>query len=260
MESNKDVVITRHPAKYVVELRINRPKARNALNRPVRESLADNFKAISEDPSIRCVILTGGDRVFAAGADLRDIADATPIEMYSRHVEKLWEAISACPKPIIAAVNGFALGGGCELAMHADVIIAGNNAQFGQPEIKVGIMPGAGGTQRLARAVGKFHAMKMLLTGLPISGTEAVSMGLASEVVDDDHVLDRALELAKLIADMPPIAAEQIKEVLLAGSDIPLNSALALERKAFQLLFDTNDQSEGMQAFFEKRKPVYSGE
>lgn len=253
-----EVVITK-PLPYVDMVTINRPGSRNALNQKTRQMLADCFRAIAVNASTRCVILTGGSTVFAAGADLRDVAECTPIDMYLRHVERLWAAIAECPKPVIAAVNGYALGGGCELAMHADIIVTGKGATFGQPEIKVGIMPGAGGTQRLVRAIGKFQAMKMLLTGLPISGEEAYSMGLASEVVEDDRVLPRALELATLISGMPPVAAEQIKEVLLAGMDTPLDSALMLERKAFQLLFATADQKEGMKAFFEKRKPDFQG-
>lgn len=256
--AESEVVVTR-PAPDVAVVKLNRPGARNALNQNTRQVLANWFRSVAQDASIRCVILTGGPTVFAAGADLREVAQCTPIDMYMRHVERLWAAISECPKPVIAAVNGYALGGGCELAMHADMIVAGKGAVFGQPEIKVGIMPGAGGTQRLARAIGKFQAMKMLLTGLPISAEEAYSMGLVSEVVEDDQVLPRALELATLIAKMPPIAAEQIKEVLLAGMDAPLDSALMLERKAFQLLFATADQSEGMNAFFEKRKPDFKG-
>lgn len=259
MEQTEAEVLVTQPSPGVALVRLNRPGARNALNQRTRLVLADWFRAIAQDASIRCVILTGGPTVFAAGADLREVAECSPIDMYMRHVERLWAAISEFPKPVIAAVNGFALGGGCELAMHADIIVAGKGATFGQPEIKVGIMPGAGGTQRLARVIGKFQAMKMLLTGLPITGEQAYSMGLVSEVVEDDQVLQRSLELASLIAEMPPIAAEQIKEVLLAGMDAPLSSALMLERKAFHLLFATADQKEGMKAFFEKRKPDFKG-
>jgi len=259
MEQTEAEVLVTQPSPGVALVRLNRPGARNALNQRTRQVLADWFRAIAQDASIRCVILTGGPTVFAAGADLREVAECTPIDMYMRHVERLWAAISEFPKPVIAAVNGFALGGGCELAMHADIIVAGKGATFGQPEIKVGIMPGAGGTQRLARAIGKFQAMKMLLTGLPVSGEQAYSMGLASEVVEDHQVLQRSLELATLIAEMPPVATEQIKEVLLAGMDAPLGSALMLERKAFHLLFATADQKEGMEAFFEKRKPDFKG-
>lgn len=241
-------------------VQLNRPQARNALNQGTRTQLAECFESLGRDPDIRCLIVTGGNKMFAAGADLREIAEASAIEMHQRQVHRLWKAISDCPKPVIAAVNGYALGGGCELAMHADIIVAGRNAQLGQPEIRVGIMPGAGGTQRLTRAVGKFKAMKLLLTGQPISGEEAFAMGLVSEVVDDEKVQDRAMELASLIADMPPLAAMQIKEVVLAGQDASLETALMLERKAFHLLFASRDQKEGMAAFFEKRSPIYRGE
>ncbi|HJV84666.1 MAG TPA: enoyl-CoA hydratase [Noviherbaspirillum sp.] len=252
-------VILSRPEPGIAVLTIHRPDVRNALNRSVREQLAAHFDALGRDDQTRCIILTGGERVFAAGADLHEIAEATPIDMHLRQVQRLWQSISGCPKPVIAAVNGYALGGGCELAMHADIIVAGESASFGQPEIRVGIMPGAGGTQRLTRAIGKFQAMKMLLTGLPLSGKEAFAAGLASEVVEDGKVQERALELARLIASMPPLAATQIKEVLLAGQDASLDAGLMLERKAFHLLFASQDQKEGMQAFFEKRKPSYTG-
>jgi len=180
--------------------------------------------------------------------------------MYRRHAEYLWEAISRCPKPVIAAVNGFALGGGCELAMHCDIIVAGESARFGQPEVKLGLMPGAGGTQRLIRAVGKFQAMRIALTGCLVKAPEALAMGMVSEVVGDERTLPRALELAAEIAALPALAVAQIKEVMLAGADLPLDSALALERKAFQLLFDSRDQKEGAAAFLEKRKANFQGE
>ncbi|EJN34757.1 enoyl-CoA hydratase/carnithine racemase [Pseudomonas sp. GM78] len=248
-----------HPMTGVARIHLNRPEARNALNQAVREQLAEHFSVLGVDPEVRCILLTGGDQVFAAGADIRDMAERGAIDMMQRQTQRLWAAIAQCPKPVIAAVNGFALGGGCELAMHADLIVAGRGARFGQPEVRVGIMPGAGGTQRLTRAVGKFQAMRMLLTGLPVSADEALRMGLASEVVEEDQVQARALELATQIAGMPPLAVMQIKEVLLAGQDASLDTALMLERKAFQLLFDSADQKEGMRAFLEKRQPVYSG-
>ncbi|MDR2452519.1 MAG: enoyl-CoA hydratase [Candidatus Accumulibacter sp.] len=259
MQTDTKEVIVSIDAKGIALVRLNRPEARNALNQSARRQLAEHFDNLGRDENVRCVILTGGDKVFAAGADLRDIAECTPIDMHLRQVHRLWKAIADCPKPVVAAVNGYALGGGCELAMHADIIVAGRKAVFGQPEVKVGIMPGAGGTQRLTRAVGKFRAMKMLLTGLTISGEEAFAMGLASEVVEDDQVQARAQELAGTIAAMPPLAVTQIKEVLLAGQDASLDAALMLERKAFHLLFASQDQKEGMAAFFEKRKPSYTG-
>lgn len=244
----------------VAVIRIDRPEAKNALNREVRERLAELFQSVIADDRVRAIVLTGGEQCFVAGADIREFAQASPIEMYRRHTESLWAAIADCPKPVIAAVNGFALGGGCELAMHCDIIVAGQSARFGQPEVKLGLMPGAGGTQRLIRAVGKFQAMRIALTGCLVSAPEALAMGMVSEVVDDDRTLPRALELAAQIAALPPLAVAQIKEVMLLGADLPLQSALALERKAFQLLFDSQDQKEGAQAFLEKRKAVFSGE
>lgn len=244
----------------VAVVRIHRPDVKNALNAQVREELAGHFRALARRRDVRVIVLTGGEQFFVAGADIKEFASASPIEMYRRHTEYLWEAISRCPKPVIAAVNGVALGGGCELAMHCDMIVAGESARFAQPEVKLGLMPGAGGTQRLVRAVGKFQAMRIALTGCMVKAPEALAMGMLSEVVADDQTLPRALELAAQIAALPPLAVEQIKEVMLAGADLPLESALVLERKAFQLLFDSADQKEGAAAFFEKRTPNYLGE
>ncbi|QIO05840.1 enoyl-CoA hydratase [Acinetobacter shaoyimingii] len=242
----------------IVEL--NRPEVRNALNMALRQQLAITFDQLDHDTNVRCIVLTGGHDVFAAGADIQDFTTATTAEMYLRHTERYWQSIQTCSKPIIAAVNGYALGGGCELAMHADIIVAGKSAQLGQPEVKLGLMPGAGGTQRLLRAIGKFQTLLLLLTGKMISADEAKSMGLVSEVVEDDDTISHALKLARTIASYSPIAVQQIKEVTLLGQDLPLTGALALERKAFQILFDTQDQKEGVHAFLEKRKPHYRGE
>ncbi|MCA1975032.1 MAG: enoyl-CoA hydratase/isomerase family protein [Caenispirillum sp.] len=243
----------------VALLRLNRPEARNALSPALREELAAHFTALAADESVRAVVLTGGPDVFAAGADIKAMAEASPTDMMLRASERLWAPVKDFPKPLVAAVNGWALGGGCELAMHADVIVAGEGAKFGQPEIKVGIMPGAGGTQRLVRAVGKFKAMKILLTGEPVTAAEAEAMGLATEVVPDDRTLDRAVEIATGIARLPPLAARKIKEAVLAGADQTLEVGLLIERQAFQLLFDTADQKEGMAAFIEKRRPTFTG-
>lgn len=252
-------VLRETPAPGVVLLRINRPEARNALSMQVRRKLSEEFLRINDDEAVRAVILTGDDKAFAAGADLKEFAELSAVEQMRRQTHRLFASIAACPKPVIAAVNGFALGGGCELAMHADIIVAGENARFGQPEVRVGLMPGAGGTQRLTRAVGKFRAMKLVLLGEPITGAEATQMGLASEAVPDEQVLPRALEMAEKIAALPPLAIEQIKEVLIAGMDASLEAGLMLERKAFQLLFATEDQKEGARAFAEKRKPAFKG-
>lgn len=244
----------------VAVVRIHRPEVKNALNAQVREALAEHFRALAQRRDVRAIVLTGGEQFFVAGADIKEFASAGAIDMYRRHTEYLWEAISRCPKPVIAAVKGVALGGGCELAMHCDLIVAGESARFAQPEVKLGLMPGAGGTQRLIRAVGKFQAMRIALTGCMVSAPEALAIGMLSEMVSDAQTLPRALELAAHIAALPPLAVEQIKEVMLAGADLPLESALVLERKAFQLLFDSKDQKEGAAAFFEKRAPEYRGE
>ncbi|WP_366657176.1 enoyl-CoA hydratase [Fodinicurvata sp. EGI_FJ10296] len=257
---DKSVIVEERPEEGVAVIRLNRPDVLNALNMEVRRALAERFTALADDPSVKAVVLAGSEKAFAAGADIAEMKDLGVVEQYQRHAERLWRAIAAYPRPVIAAVRGYALGGGCELAMHADIIIAGQGAQFGQPEIRVGIMPGAGGTQRLLRAVGKYKAMKMLLTGKPVGAEEALSMGLVSEMVEDDAVETTAIAMAKTIAGMPPIAVEQIKEVVLAGQDAPLDTALALERKAMQMLFASADQKEGMAAFVEKRRPAYKGE
>jgi enoyl-CoA hydratase len=243
----------------VAVVRINRPEARNALNMDVRRRLAEVFRTFAVDETLRCVVLTGNDKAFAAGADIRDMVDASAVDMYLRHNERLWAAIAECPVPVIAAVNGYALGGGLELALHTDIIIAGRSAMVGQPEVKVGIMPGAGGTQRLTRAIGKFHAMRLTLTGEVVGADEAFAMGIVSKVVDDDAVMKEALAMARHIATLPPIAIGQIKEVVLHGEDASLAAGLMLERKALQLLFATQDKGEGMRAFLEKRRPSYKG-
>lgn len=238
---------------------LHRPMATNALSLSLQAALSHTFQELGQDPSVRCIVLTGGDKVFAAGGDIKSMDSCGPIDIMKRHTERVWAPIENCPRPIIAAVCGYAFGGGAELAMHCDIIIAGKGASFAQPEIRIGIMPGIGGTQRLVRAVGKFHAMRILLTGKPISADEAYAMGLVSQVCEDDQVLSEALSMAKLIARMPPLAVEQIKEVVLAGMDASLDTALMLERKANQLLFASHDQKEGMNAFIEKRHAQFEG-
>lgn len=248
-----------HPQDGVAVVRMNRPQATNALSLNLQALLSSTFTQLAADPQVRAIVLTGGEKVFAAGGDIKGLEGAGPIEIMQRHTERVWAPIEHCPKPIIAAVCGYAFGGGAELAMHCDIILAGESASFSQPEIRIGIMPGIGGTQRLVRAVGKFNAMRLLLTGKPVSAREAQVMGLVSQVLPDDQVLAEALKMAALIASMPPLAAMQIKEVVLAGVDASLETALMLERKANQLLFATRDQKEGMQAFIEKRKPAFQG-
>ena len=253
------VVIAEYPAEGVLLLRINRPDARNALNFEVRTALVDALNAAAGDPAIRAAVITGSDEAFAAGADIREMRDLGPIEIMQRGIHKLWDQIAAFPKPLIAAVNGYALGGGCELALHCDIIIAGENAQFGQPEVKVGILPGGSGTQRLVRAVGKYKAMMMVLTGDRIGAREASEMGLVSRVVADADAVNHAIDMASRIAKLAPISVELAKEAVLAGQDASLATALSLERKAFWLTFATDDKHEGMSAFLEKRAPDFKG-
>jgi enoyl-CoA hydratase len=252
-------IIVERPKEAVAIVRLNRPHVRNALNLAIRQELAEVFRGFADDTSLRCVVLTGDMKAFAAGADIEDMSHIDAIEMYHRHTERLWAAVGDCSVPVIAAVNGFALGGGLELAMHCDIIIAGKSAKVGQPEVKVGIMPGAGGTQRLLRAVGKFRAMRMCLTGEIITASEAYDMGLISQLVEDENVLEASLSMADSIAKLPPIAVAQIKEVILAGADSPLSAALLLERKAVQVLFASKDKAEGMAAFLERREPNFVG-
>ena len=256
----EQIILIEQQVNGICVIRLNRPKVRNALNTELRQKLADIFIQLNDDPQIKAIVLTGGDKVFAAGADINDFLTAKTVDVYLRHSERYWDAITNCRKPIIAAVNGYALGGGCELAMHADIIVAGKSAKFGQPEIKIGLMPGAGGTQRLFRVIGKHKAMKLILTGDMISADAADQMGLVSEVVEDEATIKRAIEIAEQLAGYSPIALTQIKEVANLGVDMPLQGALALERKAFQILFDTEDQKEGAKAFLEKRSAEYKGQ
>lgn len=253
-------ILIERPLAGVALVRLNRPEARNALDMEMREDLAAAFVRLADDSSVRCVILTGNDKVFAAGTDLTAFLDARPVDMLKRNVQGLWRPLGEYPRPIVAAISGYALGAGAELAMHADIIIAGQGATLGLPEIRLGLMPSAGGVARLVRAVGKFKAMRLLLTGTIASAEEAEQMGLVSEVVPEGEVEARALKTAEAIAAMPPLAAEQIKEALLSGQDASLETALALERKSFQLLFSTDDQKEGTRAFLEKRKPSFTGQ
>jgi enoyl-CoA hydratase len=258
-EAPPDIVLLERPSEYVALLRLNRPEVLNALSVPVRLALAAHVDALEADDMVRVIVITGDEKAFAAGADLVELRKRTVRDASTKQSRAAWVALQGCTKPIIAAVNGFALGGGCELALHCDIIIAGEGAKFGLPEVKVGIMPGAGGTQRLLRAVGKFKASRYLLTGDFMSAATASEMGLVSEVVPDAEVLQHALKLASKIAAQPPLAVKALKEVIALGPDASLETALTLERQAFQLLFTTEDRDEGIAAFLEKRKPVFKG-
>jgi enoyl-CoA hydratase/carnithine racemase len=254
-----EVVICERPKPSVAVIRIDRPERRNALSLEVKQQLDEAFAAADADPNVRVIVLTGGDSFFVGGTDIGEKVNMTSGDHTARDTSRVFRTINACRTPIVAAVEGYALGGGCELALACDMIVAGRGARFGQPEIRVGIMPGAGGTQRLLRTIGKYQAMRMILTGEPVDAEMALAMGLVSELVDTGAAFGRALALAGVIAGMPPLAVRAIKEVVNAGQNLPLDGALLLERKAFQLLFDTSDQEEGMRAFLGKSQPVYRG-
>ncbi|MEQ8927689.1 MAG: enoyl-CoA hydratase-related protein [Fulvivirga sp.] len=245
--------------KYVALIELNRPKELNALNLQLMGELRDALKKLDDDDNVRSIIITGNEKAFAAGADIKQMADKSAIDMLKIDQFSTWDQIRKTKKPLIAAVSGFALGGGCELAMTCDMIIASETAKFGQPEIKIGVMPGAGGTQRLTKAIGKAKAMELVLTGRFISGEEAMGYGLVNKVVPVEMYLFEALSLAKEIALMSPIAAQLAKEAVNRSFETHLDEGLTFERKNFYLAFATEDQKEGMAAFVEKRKPEYKG-
>ena len=239
---------------------LNRPQALNALNAQVLADLTAAFAAYDADPGQRCLVLTGSEKAFAAGADIKEMGAQSFADMYGRDHFAGWEAVTRTRKPWIAAVNGFALGGGCEVAMMADFIIAGDGAKFGQPEIKLGVTPGMGGSQRLTRAIGKAKAMEMCLTGRMMPAAEAERSGLVARVVPAADLIDEALKTATAIAAMPPLAAIATKEMVGAAFETTLAQGIAFERRLFHGLFGTADQKEGMAAFIEKRPGVWSGQ
>lgn len=254
-----ELLLEERPAEGVALLRLHRPAVLNALNLALRRALAEAFTRLEADTAAKVIILAGSERAFCAGADLNEYVDATPPEIIERQMDRLWGAISGCRKPVIAAVRGHALGGGCELAMHADIIVAGRSASFGQPEVKIGIMPGGGATQRLTRAVGKFAAMKILLGGEAFTAEAAAAMGLVSELVDDGEVEPRALRLASQMAALPALSLRFIKEAVIESMNGDLDAGLRFERKSFQVLFSTQDKTEGIRARLDKRRPVFAG-
>lgn len=243
----------------VVRIRLHRPHVLNALNTTLVRQLADLLEELDREEQVRSIILTGNEKAFAAGADIQEMADATAIDFVIKSFFADWERIRKISKPIIAAVSGYALGGGCELAMCCDLIIASDTARFGQPEINLGVIPGAGGTQRLTRAAGKVKAMEMILTGKPITAEEACALGLVNRVVPVENLQDEALKLAQEIASKPPIAVRLAKQSVLKAQDVTLEHGLQFEQHAFFLLFASEDQREGMRAFMEKRKPNFQG-
>ena len=244
----------------IATVQINRPDVLNALNEEVLDELVKELTALDEDDGIRCIVLTGNERAFAAGADIKEnFVTATPISMLKQDLTTRWEAIRRIKTPIIAAVSGYALGGGCELAMICDIIVASETAQFGQPEINLGIIPGAGGTQRLTRAVGKYRANELILTGRRIKADEAKAIGLVAQVYPAASWLDDAKALARTIAEKPPVAARLATEAVDLAWNSTLDAGLEFERKAFYLLFATEDKKEGVDAFVNKRKASFKG-
>ncbi len=257
--SFENILVETKAAPFVAVIRLHRPKELNALSLQLMGELRDALKALDENDEVRVIILTGNERAFAAGADIKEMAGRTAIDMLRIDQFSTWDQIKKTKKPLIAAVSGFALGGGCELAMTCDMIIASESAKFGQPEIKIGVMPGAGGTQRLTRAVGKALAMEMVLTGKFISAEEALRIGLINRIVPEEIYLQEALKFASEIAHMSPLAARLAKESVLAAFNTPLDEGLVHERKNFYMLFASEDQKEGMNAFVEKRLPDFKG-
>jgi enoyl-CoA hydratase len=248
------------PLDGVALLTIDRQAALNALDFALIEELTDRLEELDADGACRCVVITGaGERAFAAGADIKELAVQTPVSLTVDNPFHRWERIKRVRTPLIAAVRGFALGGGCELAMTCDMIIAGDDAQFGQPEIRLGVMPGAGGTQRLTRAIGKAKAMELVLTGRTIDAREAEAHGLVTRVVPAEATVDAALDLAQQIAAMPPVAVLAAKEAVNQAFELSLEAGLQLERRNFFMLFASEDQDEGMAAFSEKRPATWRG-
>ena len=244
---------------HVGLIRLNRPQQLNALNSVLMEELVEALEAFDRDEGIRCIVLTGNERAFAAGADIKEMVEASPVDMLLRDHISRWDRIRRIRKPIIAAVSGWCLGGGCELAMACDIIIASETAVFGQPEINIGVMPGAGGTQRLARAVGKAIAMEMVLNARFLSADEALRYGLVNRVVPVEVYLEEAIRLGQEIAERAPVAVRLAKEAVNKAFETSLADGLEFERRLFYFLFATEDQKEGMRAFIEKRKPEWKG-
>jgi len=256
--SHEDITVER-PATGVRQITIHRPEVRNALRTRTLSEIATELEGAAADAETRAVVLTGGAECFAAGADVREMAMLGPVEILTHERQRYWRAIATFPKPLIAAVCGFALGGGCELALCCDLIIAGTNARFGQPEVNLGMIPGAGGTARLARSAGKALAMQMVLTGQPIDAKAALAAGIAVEVDEPESALARAVELASIIAAKPPLAVRLAKEAVLRAFETPLSEALVAEKQAFALLAASHDRNEGIAAFLEKRAPNFIG-
>ena len=244
---------------HVALLRLNRPEARNALSPEVMGRIADELERLDPDPEVRCIVIAGSDKVFAAGADIRAMSERSFAEALTHPASGFWRRLAAIKTPMVAAVCGYALGGGCELALACDMIVADDGATFGQPEIGLGIIPGGGGTQRLARVLGKQRAMDYVLTGRRFDAPTALEMGLVNRVVADGRWLQEAMALAKTVAEQPPIATRLAKQAVLAAEETALSAGLENERRLFELAMATEDRVEGMRAFLEKRDPDFKG-
>jgi enoyl-CoA hydratase len=238
-------------------IQLNRPDALNALNIPLLFEVVNAYEAFDVDAEIGCIVITGNRKAFAAGADIKEMAEISTVDMYFRDKFAIWDRIRRIKKPIIAAVSGYALGGGNELVMNCDMIIAAEDAKFGQPEINLGVIPGAGGTQRLTRAIGKAKSMEAILTGKLYSAKEMYELGLLTRVVSNETYLDDAVALAKEVSNKPAVAVQLAKECILKSFDTTIEGGIEFERKNFYLLFASEDKVEGMNAFIEKRKPVW---
>jgi enoyl-CoA hydratase len=243
----------------VAIITLNRPKVLNALNHDLMNEVVQALENFERDDQIHAIVLTGSERAFAAGADIKEMSEESAISILLKNRFATWDKIRSCKKPIIAAVSGFALGGGCELAMNCDIIVASETAQFGQPEINLGVIPGAGGTQRLTRVVGKHKAMEMILTGRSVTAQEALALGLVNKVVPVELFLEEAKAMAQEIAKKSPIAVRLAKESILKTFDCSISDGLEFERKNFYMLFASEDQKEGMKAFLEKRQASFVG-
>ncbi len=252
-------IVVETPEPHVGLVRLNRPQVRNALSARLLDELCAALDTFEGDPDCRVVVLTGHDRAFAAGADIQEFQDVTAVQMIAGHRAAAWERIRRFPKPLVAAVSGYCLGGGWELVMLCDLVVASETARFGQPEINLGILPGAGGTQRLPRLVGKHRAMELVLTGRTLTAQEAHAWGVVNRLAPPEAYLQEALNLAREVAQKAPVAARLAKEGVLRSMDTALDVGLDYERRLSALAFATEDREEGVRAFLEKRKPTFRG-